>query len=77
MNTQTKSFTLLSETNGLKGIEAATLIQVLDQHNTCWASETISRDAFETTKDYRDAIANCVEAMRAEWCDKPLDQIKF
>ncbi len=61
-----KTYTIRCEENGLRGIEAATAVMLLDQFGTCCDDRQISRDAFETAAQYRAAIKRAQQELREE-----------
>ena len=69
----TRTYTVKTERNQLRGLEAATLVLVLDQHGTIWADTQISRDEFNSNPEYERAIADKVASARVAWPDEACD----
>lgn len=62
-----RTYTVTTESNQLAGLEACTLVAVHDQHGICWESDQISRDAWNSAREYRDAIDAKVASLKQEW----------
>lgn len=69
----TRTYTVKTESNQLRGIEAATLILVLDQHGICWSDRQISRDEFDSSRAYYAAIEDARHKAKAAWPDEHCD----
>lgn len=65
-----RTYRVTTEANQLKGLEAATLLTVHDQHNICWADVQISRDEFDSTRAYHKAVEDKRHAMKDAWPDE-------
>ena len=65
-----RTYKVHSESNQLRGMDAATLITVVDQHNIVWADVQISRDEFDSIEAYRKAINDKIIALRETWKDE-------
>ena len=65
-----RTYTVKTESNQLRGMDAAMLITVHDQYGTCWADIQISRDQFDNHRAYRKAIQDKVHSLRETWQDE-------
>jgi hypothetical protein len=65
-----RTFTVNVESNQLRGLEAAMLITVHDQHGTCWDDVQISREDYDSHRAYRKAVQDKVAALRETWKDE-------
>jgi hypothetical protein len=50
-----------------RGLEASCLILVTDQYGTVWQDRILSRDEYDSSREFRQAIRDKIEEYRAAW----------